>query len=159
MGGPASAVDRARPVLDALGSFDRVGENIETGYLAKLLANLLWFGQAVAVTEALLLGQVLGLSPAVLRNQLASSAGGGFFIDEYLDRLLDGDYLATFGIDRCVEELEALVSLAQDADAPFELSSTVARLHREALERFGAINGELPAARLLEDHAGAKLRR
>jgi 3-hydroxyisobutyrate dehydrogenase-like beta-hydroxyacid dehydrogenase len=95
----------------------------------------------------------------VLRDQLAASAGGSVFVDEYLDRLLDGDYLASFGIDRCVEELEILVSLAQGADVPFELSSTVARLHREALERFGAIDGELLAARLLEERAGRTLRR
>jgi 3-hydroxyisobutyrate dehydrogenase len=158
VGGANRAVDRARPVLEHLGSLDQVGERIGDGYLTKLLANLLWFGQAVAVTEALLLGQALGLSPATLRDQLAASAGGSVFIDEYLDRLLAGDYLGTFGIDRCVEELETLVSLARGADVPFELSSTVERLHREALERFGAIDGELLAARLLEERAGVTLR-
>jgi 3-hydroxyisobutyrate dehydrogenase len=157
-GGTASAVERARPVLETLGRLDHVGQRIEDGYVAKLLANLLWFGQVVAVTEALLLGQSLGITPSVLRRQLASSAGGSVFIDEYLDRLLAGDYLETFGIDRCVEELETLVALAQGTDVPFELSSTVARLHREALGRFGAIDGELLAARLLEERAGATLR-
>jgi 3-hydroxyisobutyrate dehydrogenase len=158
-GGTPSAFDRARPVLAALGSIEEVGDTIEAGYVAKLLANLLWFGQAVAVTEALLLGQALGLSPALLRDQLATSAGGSVFVDEYLDRLLDGDYLESFGIDRCVEELETLVSLARGAGVPFELSSTVARIHREALERFGAIDGELLGARLLEERAGRTLRR
>jgi 3-hydroxyisobutyrate dehydrogenase-like beta-hydroxyacid dehydrogenase len=158
VGGTNRAVDRARPVLEALGSVDHVGEGIGDGYLTKLLANLLWFGQAVAVTEALLLGQSLGLSPAMLRDQLAATAGGSVFIDEYLDRLLAGDYLETFGIDRCVEELETLVSLARGANVPFELSSTIARLHRDALERFGAIDGELLAARLLEELAGTVLR-
>jgi 3-hydroxyisobutyrate dehydrogenase len=157
-GGTAAAVERARPILDSLGSIDHVGVSVGDGYGAKLLANLLWFGQVVAVTEALLLGAALGLSPAVLRTRLASSAGGSVFIDEYLDRLLAGDYLETFGIDRCVEELETLVSLAEGADVPFELSSTVARLHRAALERFGAIDGELLAAKLLEERAGMALR-
>ena len=157
--GAASAIGRVLPILDVLGSVERVGDTIEAGYVTKLLANLLWFGQVVAVTEALLLGQVLGLSPAVLRSQLASSAGGSVFIDEYLDRLLDGDYLETFGIDRCVEELDTLVSLARSAEVPFELSSTVARLHREALERFGVVDGELLGAKLLEERAGARLRR
>jgi 3-hydroxyisobutyrate dehydrogenase len=158
VGGETSAVDRGRPVLEAVGTVDHVGEKVADGYLTKLLANLLWFGQVVAVTEALLLGQSLGLSPALLRDQLAGSAGGSVFIDEYLDRLLEGDYLASFGIDRCVEELETLVSLATAQGVPFELSSTVTRLHREALERFGAIDGELLAARLLEDRARATLR-
>jgi 3-hydroxyisobutyrate dehydrogenase len=158
VGGPSGALERARPILEEIGSIEHVGEDIEAGYLSKLLANLLWFGQVVAVTEALLLGQALGLSPATLRVQLAAGAGGSVFIDEYLDRLLSGDYLETFGIDRCVEELETLVSLARGADVPFELSSTVARLHREALERFGEIDGELLAARLLEERAGTTLR-
>jgi 3-hydroxyisobutyrate dehydrogenase-like beta-hydroxyacid dehydrogenase len=157
-GGAPSAVERARPIFDALGSLSVVGEAVEAGYLAKLLANLLWFGQAVAVTEALLLGQALGIPPATLRRELASSAGGSVFIDEYLDRLLEGDYLETFGLDRCVEELEILASLADSAGVPFELSSTVTRLHREALERFGAVDGELLAARLLEERAGSTLR-
>jgi 3-hydroxyisobutyrate dehydrogenase len=158
VGGSRGAVERARPILETIGSLEQVGDEIEAGYLAKLLANLLWFGQVVAVTEALLLGQALGLSPTVLRNHLAASAGGSVFIDEYLDRLLAGDYLETFGIDRCVEELEALVSLARGADVPFELSATVARLHRDALERFGAIDGELLAAKLLEERARSTLR-
>jgi 3-hydroxyisobutyrate dehydrogenase len=158
-GGTPTGVNRVRPILATLGTMVHVGEAIEAGYTAKLLANLLWFGQAVAVTEALLLGQALGLSPAVLRDQLAVSAGGSVFIDEYLDRLLEGDYLASFGIDRCVEELDTLVALAQGAGVPFEMSSTIARLHREALERFGAIDGELLGARLLEERAGRTLRR
>jgi 3-hydroxyisobutyrate dehydrogenase len=157
--GEPGAIDRVRPLLEALGTVDVVGAAIEAGYTAKLLANLLWFGQVVAVTEALLLGQSLGLSPAFLRDQLASGAGGSVFIDEYLDRLLEGDYLESFGIDRCVEELETLASLADAAGVPFELSSTVGRLHREALERFGAVGGELLAAKLLEERAGRALRR
>lgn len=153
-----TAVDRARAVLEPLGTIDHVGDSVGAGYTAKLLANLLWFGQAVAVTEALLLGKSLGIPPATLRRTLADGAGGSVFIDEYLDRLLEGDYLESFGIDRCVEELEILASLARGVDVPFELSSTVARLHREALERFGAIDGELLAAKLLEERAGTTLR-
>lgn len=158
VGGGEAAVERARPLLEALGTIDHVGESIVAGYTAKLLANLLWFGQVVAVTEALLLGQSLGVSPATLRRTLATSAGGSVFIDEYLDRLLEGDYLATFGLDRCVEELDSIAALARSAAVPFELSETVARLHREALERFGAIDGELLAAKLLEERAGRQLR-
>jgi 3-hydroxyisobutyrate dehydrogenase-like beta-hydroxyacid dehydrogenase len=158
-GGRAAAIDRARPVLEPLGSVEVIGSDIGAGYTAKLLANLLWFGQVVAVTEALLLGQSLGLEPGPLRSQLATSAGGSVFIDEYLDRLLEGDYLESFGLDRCVEELETLVSLARDGAVPFELSATVSRLHREALELFGAVDGELLAAKLLEHRAGRTLRR
>lgn len=160
VGGAPAAIERAEPLLIALGgsgAIERIGDRVGSGHIAKLLANLLWFGQAVAVTEALLLGVSLGVRVDVLRRSLASSAGGSVFIDEYLDRLLAGNYLETFGIDRCVEELETLVRLAELQAVPFELSSNVARLYREALERFGAIDGELLAARLLEERAGIRL--
>ncbi|CAN5304181.1 NAD(P)-dependent oxidoreductase [soil metagenome] len=152
------AVGRAADILGALGTVEVIGPDVGDGYTAKLLANLLWFGQVVAVTEALLLGQSLGLPPARLRSVLAASAGGSAFIDEYLDRLLEGDYLETFGLDRAVEELDTLASLARQEGVPFELSELVARLHREALERFGAVDGELLAAKLLEERAGRTLR-
>jgi len=162
VGGSSVAVDRARPLLAALGSADTlklVGKSVGVAHTAKLLANLLWFGQVVAVSEALLLGQSLGLEPGPLRALLADSAGGSVFIDEHLDSLLAGDYLETFGLDRVVDELEILRELASERRIPFELSETVARLHREALARFGAVDGELLAAKLLEERAGRELRR
>ena len=158
VGGSPGNVERARPVLEALGTIDHVGHGVGDGYVAKLLANLLWFGQVVAVSEALLLGQALGVPPARLSSSLATSAGASAFIDKHLPALLAGDYLEDFGIDRVVEELEILVSLAADNRIPFELSTLVTRLHREALDRFGAVDGELLAARLLEQRAGRELR-
>ena len=157
VGGAPLAVDRARPLLELLGTVDVVGDDPGDGYVAKLLANLLWFGQVVAVTEALLLGRSLGLDPSTLRRTLAAGAAGSTFIDEYLDRLLAGDYAETFGLDRVVEELDTLASLARQEGVPFELSELVARLHREALERFGAVDGELLAAKLLEERDGRPL--
>ena len=157
VGGAPLAVDRARPLLELLGTVDVVGDDPGDGYVAKLLANLLWFGQVVAVTEALLLGRSLGLDPSTLRRTLAAGAAGSTFIDEYLDRLLVGDYAETFGLDRVVEELDTLASLARQEGVPFELSELVARLHREALERFGAVDGELLAAKLLEERDGRPL--
>jgi 3-hydroxyisobutyrate dehydrogenase-like beta-hydroxyacid dehydrogenase len=157
VGGSTTAIERATPVLSTIGAIEVVGQDVTSGYAAKLLANLLWFGQAIAVTEALLLGRALGLDPRRLRETLAPSAGGSVFIDEYLDNLLEGDYLTDFGIDRCVEELDILASLARDHHVPFELSELVGQLHREALGRFGRVGGELLGARLLEDRAGRRL--
>jgi len=161
VGATDAALARARPVLEALGDASRlehVGQAPGDGTAAKLLVNLLWFGQAAAVTEALLLGQSLGIEPRALRGILARSAAGSVFLDEYAGSLLDGDYLETFGIDRVVEELDTVTSLAGEASIPFELSTLVGRLHREALERFGPVAGELLVAKLLEEQAGRTLR-
>lgn len=161
VGATDAALARARPVLEALGDptrIEHVGLSAGDGNAAKLLVNLLWFGQAAAVTEALLLGRSLGLAPQTLRGVLARSAAGSVFLDEYGDALLAGDVLPTFGIDRVVEELDTLTSLAGEASSPFELSTVVARLNRDALDHFGPVDGELLVAKLLEQRAGRALR-
>lgn len=159
VGGSDDAVASASPVLDVLGRIERVGSRPHDGQSAKLLANLLWFGQVVAVSEATLLGQALGLELDALRALLSRSAGGSRFIDDHLGHLLDGDYLETFGLDRCVEELQTVRRLGEATGTPLELAGLVTRIHEQALDRFGARDGELLAALLLEEQAGRMLRR
>jgi 3-hydroxyisobutyrate dehydrogenase len=129
-----------------------------TGYTAKLLVNLLWFGQAVATAEALLLGQRAGIDPAALRHALAGSAAASTFTRSDLGLVFRGDYLASFGLDRICEELDAVTALAGEHQVPWELSEVVRRTYRRALDRFGPAEGELLAVGLLEDEAGDKLR-
>jgi 3-hydroxyisobutyrate dehydrogenase len=69
-----------------------------------------------------------------------------------------GDYLASFGLDRICEELDAVTALAREHEVPWELSEVVRRTYRRALDRFGPAEGELLAVSLLEDEAGDKLR-
>jgi 3-hydroxyisobutyrate dehydrogenase len=160
VGGAVSAVERHRAVLEVLGDPRRIihvgGHG--TGYTVKLLVNLLWFGQAVATAEALLLGQRAGIDPAVLQQALVGSAAASTFIGDDLGLVFRGDYLSSFGLDRICEELDAVTALASDHQVPWELSEMVRRTYRRALARFGPADGELLAVSLLEDEAGDKLR-
>ena len=145
-------------MLEALGRIEHMG-GAGAGYTTKLLVNLMWFGQAVATAEALLVARRAGLDVDVLRDTLARSPAGSRFIEDALPRLLDGDYLTSFGLDRCCEELDAIAALADSQAVPFTVSSEVRRVYREALDRYGPIDGELLAVALLEERAGARLRR
>jgi 3-hydroxyisobutyrate dehydrogenase len=159
--GPPADVEAIRPILGQLSRPDGVqwmGAEPGHGQVAKLLANLLWFGQAAAVTESLLLGQSMGLDARALRDTLAKSAGGSRFIDDSTDALFRGDYMESFALSRCVEELETLTDLADDTGSPFEISTHVAGMYQEALAEFGDVDGELLVAKLLETRAGRLLR-
>ena len=158
VGGRADVVDRHRPMLETLGRVEHVGDH-GAGYTTKLLVNLLWFGQAVAVGEALLLARRAGIDLEVLRSAIGASSAASVFVDRDLSTLLDGGYLESFGLDRCCDELEAIVALADELAVPFELSTVVERSYRAALERYGAVDGELLAVALLEERAGVRLRR
>jgi 3-hydroxyisobutyrate dehydrogenase len=156
VGGEAQTLDRYRSLLEVLGTVEHVGGH-GAGYLSKLLVNLLWFGQAVAVGEALLLARRESLELDVFVAALRRSAAADFAGAD-LEALLRGDYLETFGLDRCCEELDAVVNLARDTDVPCELSTTVQRTYRDALTRYGPVDGELLAVALLEERAGLQLR-
>ena len=158
VGGAPVTLERSRGVLDALGTVEHMG-GAGAGYTTKLLVNLLWFGQALATGEAMLLAARSGIDLDVLRAALGRSAAASEFIARDAGRILEGDYLPAFGLDRCCEELDAVVGAARELGVPFELSSEVARAYSRALERYGAVDGELLAVALLEERAGVALRR
>jgi 3-hydroxyisobutyrate dehydrogenase len=158
VGGPVELVERHRRLLEALGSINHMGAH-GAGYTTKLIVNLLWFSQAIASGEALLLARRSGIDLEVLRGALGASAARSEFILRDLGALLDGDYLRTFGLDRCCEELDAVQTLAHQLEVPSELSSVVARAYRHALDRYGPVDGELLAVALLEEQTGLALRR
>ena len=160
MGGDAAVLARCRPVLEALAHPERIihvgGHG--AGYTVKLLVNLLWCGQAVATGEALLLASRAGIDLDVLRQTLATSAASTAFIRDDLGALLDGDYLTSFGLDRCYEELTAVADLARELAVPSQLTQLVEHTYQQALRRFGPVDGELMAVALLEEEAGLRLR-
>jgi 3-hydroxyisobutyrate dehydrogenase len=160
VGGDSDVLERHRALLEVLADPERITHvgGPGAGYLAKLLANLLWFGQAVATAEALLLARRAGLDLDVLREALADSASSSAFLRDGLGALLDGDYLTSFGLDRCCEELTAVTALGREYDVPFELSALVERIHQRALARYGPADGELLGVALLEEEAGTRLR-
>jgi len=158
-GGEAVDLERCRPALDVLAErILHVGPS-GSGYATKLLVNALWFTHAAASAEALTLGKRLGLDFDLLLGALRASAADSRFLADYADPLLDGDDLATFGLARCCEELSAVVTLAEELDVSLDVISAVSGLHDSALERYGDVDGELLAARLVAERAGVTLRR
>jgi 3-hydroxyisobutyrate dehydrogenase len=159
VGGEDDVLARRRPVLEAIADPARIHHlgAAGTGHLAKLLVNLLWFAQAVAVGETLLLGRRNGIAPGVLADALRGGPADSGFVTDYVPRLLAGDLIRDFGIDRVVEELDSLERLAHSQGLPFELSSVVARVHRAALADFGPVGGELLGVAHLARKAGGPL--
>jgi 3-hydroxyisobutyrate dehydrogenase len=160
VGGDPALLERYRPLLEVLADPPHIAHvgGHGAGYLVKLLVNQLWFSQAVATAEALLLARRAGLDLDVLRRALAGSAASSALIRHDLDALLDGDYLASFELDRCCEELASVAGLAREYETPHELSEVVERTYQRALSRYGPVGGELLAVALLEEQAGVRLR-
>lgn len=128
-----------------------------SGCLVKLLVNVLWFGQAALTTEAALLATASGIDAHRLVEVLQTGPAASRFLQDAFPHALDGDYLATFELDRIVEELDAVTAEAADRALPAGVMATVARAHREALRDLGPVTGELAVVTHLERTAGINL--
>ncbi|MFE0923079.1 NAD(P)-dependent oxidoreductase [Streptomyces nigra] len=158
--GDRHVAERCRPLLTTIADPEKLHYlgGPGAGYTAKLLVNLLWFGQAIATAEALLLAKRAGIDPVVLRKVLQGSAAATRFIRHDLPALFAGDYLASYELDRIHAQLDAITAYARELGTPHEVAKTVERLHREALDRYGAVAGELLGVALLEERAQDHLR-
>jgi 3-hydroxyisobutyrate dehydrogenase len=146
----------ARPVLQVVADrIIHVGPP-GSGYTLKLLANALWFGQAVAVAETLTLAGRAGIDPETARAALAESAAGGRFLERDAVALLAGDDLASFALARCCEQLDSVRALGEQLAVPVELTSLVDEVHRRALAHYGDVDGELLGARWVAEQAGVR---
>jgi 3-hydroxyisobutyrate dehydrogenase len=156
-GGRAEDVERARPVLDAIAAtVEHVGPH-GSGYLTKLIANALWFGQAVATAEALAIAARSGLDLDRVQGALAQSAAGHGFVAEYGPALIAGETMPSFSFARCVEQLRSLQGAAAGVDVPVEVLDAVTNVHVDALREYGDVDGELLGALHAARHGGVEL--
>lgn len=127
-----------------------------SGYIAKLLVNLLWFGQAVAGAEVLALAGRSGLDPEMVRSAIGHGASASRFMDHEAPLLLSGEDLTSFSIARCLEEIEATLGIADELAVPMPVAERVAEIYRDTVARFGDADGELLAARMVAEGAGSR---
>jgi 3-hydroxyisobutyrate dehydrogenase len=159
VGGRAEHLHAQRDVLESLaGRVLHVGP-AGSGYAVKLIVNMLWFEQAVAGAEALSLAARAGLDLETVRLALQQSAAANRFMDRDAPALMAGDDLTSFPLARCHEELVGVLALGAQLGVPLALAERATELYSEALERYGDVDGELLAARLVAERAGVDLAR
>ena len=161
VGGPRDAFERALPLFEAIGDPDRVFHlgGHGAGYTVKLLLNLLWFIESVAVAEVLSVGVRAGVALEKLHGALVGSPANSVFLERDVRMVLDdGDYDDAFPMRLVTKDLGLVVDLARDVGVPVELSALVEQIHRRARAAYGDDAGEISAVRLYEDAAGVLLR-
>jgi 3-hydroxyisobutyrate dehydrogenase len=161
VGGDAADVERARPILEHLGDPERilhVGGN-SAGYAVKLMLNLLWFDQLVAIAEVLTIGVRAGVDLEVLHRALVEGPTSSLLLARDLLPLLHkGEYEEGFSMALATKDLRLAVDLARSAGVPAELSAVVEQLFVRARAIFGDDAGEMTPVRLYEETAGVRLR-
>jgi 3-hydroxyisobutyrate dehydrogenase len=161
VGGDAADVARASPILEHLGDPERifhVGGN-GAGYVVKLMLNLLWFDQLVAIAEVLTIGARAGVDLEVLHRALVEGpASSRLLAHDLLPLLRDGEYEEGFTMALAAKDLRLATDLARAAGVPAELSAVVEQVFLRTRAAFGDEAGEMTPVRLYEEAAGVLLR-
>jgi 3-hydroxyisobutyrate dehydrogenase-like beta-hydroxyacid dehydrogenase len=132
--GPRAALERAEPVLRAIGpTIHLVGEG-EQARVVKLAINLVIAGLAELMAEALVLGESSGVPRAALLETMGSSAAGAPFVKYKTEPLLRDDYSATFTTSLMEKDLDLVLDAAEAAGVRLPLAGELKRLVRSAIE-------------------------
>ncbi|CAD7378983.1 3-hydroxyisobutyrate dehydrogenase [Xanthomonas arboricola] len=136
VGGAAQVLERARPVLQAMGkNIFHVGDN-GAGQVAKLCNNMA-LGVIMAVTgEALALGVAQGLDPAVLSQMMAVSTGRSWATEVcnpwpgvLPNAPASRDYSGGFGNDLMLKDLGLVAESAVQAGVSIPLGELARNLY------------------------------
>jgi 3-hydroxyisobutyrate dehydrogenase len=157
VGGTDAAVERAQPLLAAMGQARRVG-GYGNGYVAKLVNNQLWKIHAAAIGEAMVAAKVAGLEPDVWWAAMKGGAADSFVMQHDVPSIFAGHYDPSFRLALCLKDLGLIDELLQETGTRSELTQATYARFREAAERYGENAGEMTVCKLIEDDAGVELR-
>ena len=120
-GGEAALVERAEPILSAMGKVIRTGP-LGSGHAMKALNNYVSAAGLLAVCEALIVAGRFGLDPRVMNDVLKASTGRNNTTDNKVERyLLPRAFDSGFALELMRKDVGMAKSLAEEIglDAPW----------------------------------------
>ena len=132
--GESDVLERARPVLLAIGpTINHVGE-AEQARVVKLAINLMIAVLAQVMSEALVLGEASGVSREALLEVMGSSAAGAPFVKYKTEPLLRDDFSATFTTALMEKDIDLVLDAADTAGVGLPLAREMKAHLRAAIE-------------------------
>jgi 3-hydroxyisobutyrate dehydrogenase-like beta-hydroxyacid dehydrogenase len=132
--GERDALERADPVLRAIGStITHVGD-AEQARVVKLAINLMIAVLAQVMSEALVLGEASGVSREAILEVMGSSAAGAPFVKYKTEPLLRDDFSATFTTALMEKDIDLVLDAADDAGVGLPLAREMKAHLRAAIE-------------------------
>jgi 3-hydroxyisobutyrate dehydrogenase len=157
-GGDDAALDRADPVLRAMGTTIHRCGPVGAGQAMKALNNLVSAGGLLIAVEALLIGQRFGLDPALMVDVLNASTGMSNSTQKKLKPfVLSRQFNAGFGLDLMAKDLSIALEVGREAGAATPFAALCREMWSAAAAVLGPGQDHTAIARFSEQLAGAVL--
>jgi 2-hydroxy-3-oxopropionate reductase len=127
VGGDARALDRVRPVLNAVGNPERVvhiGPS-GAGQVCKACNQICIGGALASVSEAFAIARKAGVDPAKVREALLGGFAASRVLDVHGERILNGNYVPGFKTKLYHKDLNIVGHLIHALDVPAPVTALV----------------------------------
>ena len=158
VGGEASIIDKAMPVLSAMGTVLRTGA-VGSGQAMKALNNMVSTGGFLIGIEALLIGQRFGLDPGVMTDVLNAATGmNNSTMKKFRQFVLSRKFNAGFTMGLLAKDLSIAMQVGRETGTAAPLSALVREMIVSAEAMFGSNADHTEMAKWLEKLAGDELK-
>ncbi|MBE3072678.1 MAG: 2-hydroxy-3-oxopropionate reductase [Acidobacteria bacterium] len=130
VGGDPAALERVRPVLNAMGSPERViyiGES-GAGQICKACNQIAIGGTLAVVGEVIALARKAGVDPARVREALLGGFAASRVLEVHGERILKGNYKPGFRASLYHKDMGIALETARALDVPMPVSAVVQQL-------------------------------
>jgi 3-hydroxyisobutyrate dehydrogenase-like beta-hydroxyacid dehydrogenase len=158
VGGEAAVLARVRPVLDALArELHHVGP-LGSGYIVKLVNNVMSMGNMVVAAEAMVLGVRAGMDPERLFEILKNSGGRSHHFLKRMPNVLAGDFTPNFSIALSRKDVGLALGMAAGLGMPMHVASAVKQIYETAMAEGLGSEDMAAVTKLYEAWTGVQVR-
>jgi len=157
VGGEPADVERARPLLEAMGELIVHVGPLGQGEMVKLISNAVAATNAAVVGEALLAGSRTGVDLDALVQVLGSGAAASTMLELKAGPMRRHDYTTLFKVEHMLKDVRLCLEETQAAGVPFTYAGVTREIYTAAVGR-GLGDADFAAIiEVLEGFAGTRL--
>ncbi len=133
VGGEAEPLERAKPVLRAIGpNIFHVGP-VGAGNIVKAINNMMACVNGVAMMEGLAVGVKAGLDPMTVYEVVKASSGGSKALERIPRALIPRDFEPGFKVALMNKDLDTFTTIAKELHVPISFANVAQRYQQMAL--------------------------
>ena len=133
VGGDVAILERARPVLRAIGpNIFHVGP-VGAGNTVKAINNMMACVNSLAMMEGLVLGRKAGLEPNTIYEVVKASSGGSKALERIQSAIIPRNFAPGFKVQLMNKDLETFTTIAKELHVPISFANVAQRYQQAAL--------------------------
>jgi 3-hydroxyisobutyrate dehydrogenase-like beta-hydroxyacid dehydrogenase len=156
-GGSVEDFERARPVLDALGSLVVHAGPLGHGQIVKVINNAVAATNAAVVGQALMVGPRAGVDLDALTEVMAAGSGASAMLELKAKPMRTHDYTTLFKLEHMLKDVRLCLEAGQAAGAPFPFAALTREILTAAAGRGHGDDDFAAMIEVLEAEAGKRL--